>query len=85
MLIYILFFILIILILLPTILLSLITSILSFFSFRMRKGTPRNGNSGRNETSYTDNNAKKETRKDGRRKKIFDKDDGEYVDFEEIK
>ena len=81
---YILFFIIVILLLLPTILISLVTSILSLFGFRKNRNFKGYERTGQNTTARDNYNAS--VKKDNRdRKKIFDKNEGEYVDFEEIK
>ena len=83
--IYIFFFLLVLVLLLPTILISVIKSILSIFGIKYRTGRNRMNDSVRNDASYTRHEANDMGSKTNRRKKIFDKDDGEYVDFEEIK
>lgn len=86
MLLYIFFFILILLLLLPTMLLSLVSGILSLFGLKMGRTDKNKGtrtkweNTSGNKAEASEIREKKRTRK-----KIFDKDDGEYVDFEEIK
>ena len=86
MLLSILFIILILLLLLPTMLLSIVSNILSLFGLKMG----RNSRNKRTETKWENtsgHNAEANGTKEKKRtrKKIFDKDDGEYVDFEEIK
>lgn len=72
--------------LLPAILLSLINTVLSWFGLAPRKRrtyyhwTTRD--SGAGEEQY-DRNVKTKTKSE--RKKLFDKNEGEYVDFEEMK
>lgn len=82
---YIFFFILVFLLLLPTILISFVKSILSIFGFNSGKKTNRTDKTHKNDTSYTKYETDSSNVKKHRRKKIFDKNDGEYVDFEEIK
>ena len=82
---YIFFFALVILLLLPTILLSIVRSILSIFGFAFKPNRTHKNDTRKDETSYTSYNTKETGVKNRHRKKIFDKDDGEYVDFEEIK
>lgn len=73
----------------PAIILSLISRILSFFGF----GKRRNAGSGGYGYHYhwgggtQSNSGKKKEKKEKKeaRRKLFDKDEGEYVDFEEIK
>lgn len=72
-----------IIILVPTFLFSLIRTILSMLGFmftgRRRRHTSSyesGRQSAENKTSYSSSTS---------RKKMFDKDEGEYVDFEEIK
>ena len=80
---YILFIAIVILFLIPTILLSLITNILSLFSFKSRKKQPRQGQA---DNAVNEGYKPNVNSGDGRKqKKIFDKNEGEYVDFEEIK
>ena len=68
---------------LPTLLLSVIARILSFFRFKDKRDTHRGGEQYHDNPAYnTHDNAVRNKRKG---KKIFDKDEGEYVDFEEIK
>ena len=86
MLIYIFLLILVFLLLLPTILLSLISSILALFGIKFGRGKKEQ----KRYTTWNSASSSKEKHDDTRtnkdkRKKIFDKDDGEYVDFEEIK
>lgn len=80
---YILFFAFVILLLLSTILFSFIRNIFSLFGLRTRSTQDRNGHAGGTAGNEHDTNVKR----DGRRKnkKLFDKNEGEYVDFEEIK
>lgn len=79
---YFLIILLFIIILVPTLILSLVSWVLSLFGFRPKRRwgatfhTYSNGSSS-DETPHRENS------KD--RKKIFAKDEGEYVDFEEIK
>ncbi len=70
--------------LLPTILLSVIKSIISIFGFNFN-GNRRKNNTRKNNASFTGNGVNDMNGKKQNRKKIFDKNDGEYVDFEEIK
>lgn len=70
----------------PAIILSLVSRVLSFFGFGKRKNAGSGGYryryhwDGGAQSSSGKSKEKKETRK-----KLFDKDEGEYVDFEEIK
>lgn len=84
MLLYILFFLLVILVLLPTILISIVRSVLSIFGLNFKRRSQHKNDTRKNGASFTGGAGTKSSR-DGHRKKIFDKDDGEYVDFEEIK
>ena len=86
MLLYLFFIILILVFLLPTILLSFISNILSLFGLKMGRNN-RNKRTGTKWENTSGHNAEANgtTEKKRTRKKIFDKDDGEYVDFEEIK
>ena len=83
--IYIFFFLIVILLLLPTILISIIKSILSIFGLNVKSNRTRKNNTRKNNTSFTNYETNDVDEKKHRRKKIFDKNDGEYVDFEEIK
>lgn len=58
--------------------LSIIGGVLRFIFGFGRKSAQRAG-------SYYENEANKESEEQPAKKKIFDKEDGEYVDFEEIK
>lgn len=76
-----------IIILIPTLLFSVIRTILSILGFMVR-GKRRGGSAsaGAQNDSFRSNNAYRNSEPgDVRRKKMFDKDEGEYVDFEEIK
>lgn len=85
MLLYIFLFIVVFLFLLPTILLSVIRSIISIFGFNFNGNRKRKSNTRKNNTSFTGSGVNDVGGKKQNRKKIFDKNDGEYVDFEEIK
>lgn len=81
--IFILFFFFIIAFFLVTFAMSFIRNVLSFFGFGRKKETHAGARSQGPNTNYGHNaNAAKEN--DGK-KVLFDKDEGEYVDFEEIK
>ena len=73
----ILFLFLFFLFLVPTVILSIITKVLSFFNFGARR--KKKHQEMENHETYT------HTKSTGKGKKIFDKNEGEYVDFEEIK
>ena len=66
----------------PTFVMSLITRILSIFKFRDKGNSMHHSRGGERDShtydTYDSGNRKKS-------KKIFDKNEGEYVDFEEIK
>ncbi len=84
---HILLILLLILFLIPTILLSIVSWILSLFGFRSRKKWHSMGGRGfyyDSDTSHESHKEEKEYKRKEKRK-IFDKDEGEYVDFEEIK
>ena len=83
---HILIIILLILFLVPTIILSFVSWVLSLFGFRSRKKCHRTGG-GFYYTSNTahDSRTAEQEHKQKEKKKLFDKDEGEYVDFEEIK
>ena len=82
---FIIFFIAIIfLFLLPSIILSLISTVISWFGFFRRK--PGNAKShGDDRVRYTRSSGNGAKEGKGKQGKLFDKDEGEYVDFEEIK
>jgi hypothetical protein len=82
---FIIFFIAIIsLFLLPSIILSLISTVISWFGFLRRK--PGNAKShGDERVRYTRSSGNGAKEGKGKQGKLFDKDEGEYVDFEEIK
>ncbi|MBO5865772.1 MAG: DUF4834 family protein [Bacteroidaceae bacterium] len=63
----------------PTLVLSIIARVLSFFRFGARNRHTHT-NREHHEARYTHT----EPPKNKNRKKIFDKNEGEYVDFEEI-
>ena len=63
----------------PTLILSLIAKIIAFFG----RGTKRANRS--DNDAFRQDAAGGSSRKKVQNKKIFDKDEGEYVDFEEIK
>ena len=83
---YILLIVLLILFLIPAIILSFVSWILSLFGIRSKKRRP-----GMDEGFfYTSDNSRTPHAEEPKhnqmeRRKIFDKDEGEYVDFEEIK
>ena len=85
MLLYILIFFLFILILSPIILISFFRGVLTLFGLNFGRNKHRKKESTKNEASYTRFDSSDDTVKKRPHKKIFDKDDGEYVDFEEIK
>lgn len=85
MLLYILFLILIVLFLLPTILISFVRSILSVFGSNFKHKRTNKNEAKKDNASYTSYDANDRGVKNRHRKKIFDKNEGEYVDFEEIK
>lgn len=71
--------ILFLVIIVPSLLLSLIARIIAFFKFGANKRVERE--EGAAHEPHDDRRAGKQKRQ----KKIFDKTEGEYVDFEEIK
>ena len=83
---YIVIILLLILFLVPTILFALVSWILSIFGFRPKK---RWHSTGRgfyySSESPKDAHTAEPKHENRERKKIFAKDEGEYVDFEEIK
>ena len=81
----ILIFLLFILILSPIILISIFRGVLSLFGLNFGRNKSRKAESAKRDTAYTRPDSTDEVIKKRPRKKIFDKDDGEYVDFEEIK
>jgi uncharacterized protein YacL len=83
--IYIFFLIVVLLLLLPTILISILKSILSIFGLNVKRNRTQDNTTIKNDTSFTSCKTNDVNEKKQRRKKIFDKNDGEYVDFEEIK
>lgn len=80
---YILLFLLVLLLLLPAILISFIKNIMSLFGIGREKNGEPNG-SGFRGTGGGDGGTDVKGKKSPGRKKIFDKNEGEYVDFEEI-
>lgn len=83
--IYIFFFVIVLLLLLPTILIAVIRSILSIFGLNFKRNRTQKNSTTNNDASFTNYKTNDVNNKKHRRKKIFDKNDGEYVDFEEIK
>ncbi len=80
--------ILFLVIFIPSLLLTVIARIVSFFSFGSKRRAEHQGSAERNaHQSYQshDSHDHKHQGKKKQHKKIFDKDEGEYVDFEEIK
>ena len=75
----ILFLFLFFLFLVPTVILSIITRVLSFFNFGARRKKMHQERENHETYTHTKSTGK------GKGKKIFDKNEGEYVDFEEIK
>ena len=63
-----------------TVILSFFARIVSFFGM----GKKRRGNDGY-DVGPDRGDARKKSSKTGKKKKIFENDEGEYVDFEEIK
>ena len=78
-----------VIVLIPTILFSVIRTLFSILGFtfggrkRRGKGTSSSSQSGYERGAETSSRNSKTA--DGQRKKMFDKNEGEYVDFEEIK
>ena len=82
---FILFFIAVIfLLLLPTIILSLISTVMSWFGFLRRK-PGKSKPHGDEHVRYNRGSGNGGKERKGKQGKLFDKDEGEYVDFEEIK
>lgn len=85
------FIALIVVLLVPALLFSVVRTILSMLGFVI--GGKRHGSSSSSQQSYRGENTYGQSYKqsdsarshDNRKKKMFDKDEGEYVDFEEIK
>lgn len=71
---------LLILFLVPTLIFSVVSWVLSIFGLRSKK---RWFSASGNFNNHSSNAEPKHEKKD--RRKIFEKDEGEYVDFEEIK
>ena len=70
--------------LVPSMIFSLISSLLSLFSFS-RKKTDKTGNRSEERVQYSRNTEEDKKNKKKKRGKFFDKNEGEYVDFEELK
>lgn len=83
--IYLFFFIIVILLLAPMILLSFVTNILSLFGLKMKKNSSNKKSSKWNDSSAGERSTNVKGGNRTNRKKIFEKNEGEYVDFEEIK
>ena len=67
-----------------TMIFSLISSVLSWFSFS-RKKTDKAGYRSEERVQYSQNVEENKKNKKKKRGKFFDKNEGEYVDFEELK
>ena len=87
---FLLIFALLVILLIPTILFSVVRTLFSILGFSL--GGRRKGRSKASESAYKDDydasasyRRRNSSAADGQRKKMFDKDEGEYVDFEEIK
>lgn len=82
-----LFAIVFIIILIPTFLFSVIRTILSMLGFlftgKRRRPSYREGSGSFYE--HSSNDSQRREHSSASRKKVFEKDEGEYVDFEEIK
>lgn len=78
------FLILLFVFLLPSLLLSLISTVLSWFGLARRKNTDTNFHEDER-VRFTRNMSGKKKNRNNKQGKIFDKDEGEYVDFEELK
>lgn len=79
------FLIILFLFLIPSIILSLISTILSWFGYS-RKKRENTAYSEGERVNYAKNDATdKKGKKANKRRKLFDKNEGEYVDFEELK
>lgn len=81
MLLYMLFFLLLLLFLVPVIIVSLLRGFLTMFGFGIRGKNNSKKNRSEGDEGHTDVKMKRPSS----RKKIFDKNEGEYVDFEEMK
>ena len=83
---YILIILLLLFFLIPTIILSFVSWVLSLFGFRSRrKKHGRDGGYFYSSNTADDSRTAERKHKQMEKRKIFDKDEGEYVDFEEIK
>lgn len=78
------FLVVLFLFLIPTIILSLISTILSWFGVS-RKKRENVAHDGEKRVDYTQNSTGSKKGKKTKRGKLFEKNEGEYVDFEEIK
>ena len=81
MLLYMLFFLLLLLFLVPVIIVSLLRGFLTMFGFGIRG----KNNSKKNRSEGDEGHSDVKMKRPSSRKKIFDKNEGEYVDFEEMK
>ena len=79
------FLVLVLILLLPLILISFVRNILSVFGLNFMRKKRYKNETRKEETIYTGYRTDTGGARKQSRKKIFDKDDGEYVDFEEIK
>lgn len=70
---------------LPSIIVSFISSVLSLFGIRKKETQHQRRDNSRYGGSGTESATAQKTKHYEQRKKVFEKDEGEYVDFEEIK
>lgn len=83
---YVLIILLFIFILIPTLILSVVSWVLSLFGLRSKRKWHSTGRGFYYSTHSSDDAHTAELKSDKKgKKKIFAKDEGEYVDFEEIK
>lgn len=79
---------LLVILLIPTILFSLVRVLFSILGFSIggRRRGRRNSSESAQGSAYdsTSYRHKRTSAADGQRRKVFDKDEGEYVDFEEF-
>ncbi len=85
-LIFIIFMALVVLMLIPTLIYSLVRTLLSMLGFVFTGKKRKKRNDAPEGYGYRGGGASgEEDTRSGHKKKLFDKDEGEYVDFEEIK
>lgn len=69
---------------LPSIIVSFVSNILSLFGIKGKEAQNKDRNAGWRGSNRDEGPTVRKNKKNEHRKKVFDNDEGEYVDFEEI-